>query len=223
MDPDADLKRKYHLHLAAAFVLGSVENLTLEKLVRMGQAAGLKMQRFKKVPVLPRVARVIEILKGLHPVDLLDIGSGRGTSLIQILVEFPNLCITAVENDPKLLPDLHALGLGLRRVDLDGEIRLSHLKMDATNMDLHAQSWDVVTALEVLEHIQDTQKAVCELVRVCRRCVVFSVPSEPDTNPDHIHLHTREDLERMFTEAGAVRVVFDAVPGHTVGIAWKAG
>jgi len=217
MDPDENLKEKYNLELAAAFVLGNAENLPHEKLVRMGQAAGLKMHRFKKTMPLPRVAKVIGMLKSLAPVNLLDIGSGRGTGLTQVLMEFPSLHISAVERDKALLPNLQALSRGLRILRSTGTLTV--YEADATlPLPFAPSGFDVGTALEVLEHIQDTQKAVNEIVRVCRK-VVFSVPSEPDNNPDHLHLHTPADLTRMFLAAGAKRVTFDSVPGHTVGIA----
>lgn len=216
MDPDDTLQSKYHLELAAAFVLGHSPRLSHEKLVRMGQAAGLKMHRFKKSAVLPRVAKVIGMLKSLAPVNVLDIGSGRGTGLTQVLLEFPELDITAVECDVTLLPNLRALADGLSVVRSSGCLNVH--KGDATKLPFAPGEFDVGTALEVLEHIQDTQKAVDELARVCRK-VVFSVPSEPDDNPDHVHFHTPDALTRMFTHAGAKRVTFDSVPGHTVGIA----
>lgn len=217
MDPDADLKDKYNLELAAAFVLGHAPSLTHEKLVRMGQAAGLKMHRFKRSQTLPRVAKVIGMLKSLAPVNLLDIGSGRGTGLTQVLLEFPELDIAAVECDEKLLPNLRALSRGLEVVRSTGSLNVYNV--DATTpLPFQEGEFDVGTALEVLEHIQDTQKAVNEIVRVCRK-VVFSVPSEPDDNPEHVHLHTQADIRRMFFAAGAKRVTFDPVPGHTVGIA----
>lgn len=217
MSQDDDLRNKYNLELAAAFVLGHAPNLTHEKLVRMGQVSGLKMQRFKKTEPLPRVAKVIEMIRSLDPVNLLDIGSGRGTGLIQVLLEFPHLDIAAVECDEALIPNLRALARGLGMVRSTGCLRV--FRLDAsTSLPFQDGEFDVGTALEVLEHIQDTQRAVNEIVRVCRK-VVFSVPSEPDDNPEHIHFHTPDDLTRMFLAAGAKSVTFDSVPEHTVGIA----
>lgn len=161
-------------------------------------------------------AKLMDLMSFVNAVNLLDIGSGRGTGLTQVLLEFPELDIAAVECDEKLLPNLRALSRGLEVVRSTGS--LSVYNVDATTLPFQEGEFDVGTALEVLEHIQDTQKAVNEIVRVCRK-VVFSVPSEPDDNPEHVHLHTPADLRRMFFAAGAKRVTFDPVPGHTVGIA----
>lgn len=42
-----------------------------------------------------------------------------------------------------------------------------------------SRSFDVVTCLEVLEHLDDPARAVRELARVAKRAVVVSVPYEP--------------------------------------------
>jgi 2-polyprenyl-3-methyl-5-hydroxy-6-metoxy-1,4-benzoquinol methylase len=77
----------------------------------------------------------------------------------------------------------------------------------------------VVTMLEVLEHIHDTEAALRETLRVARRFLVLSVPSRPDNNPEHIHLFDAGRLERLLLAAGAARVSFDSVPGHLIAIA----
>jgi ubiquinone/menaquinone biosynthesis C-methylase UbiE len=84
---------------------------------------------------------------------------------------------------------------------------------------LDDDQFDVVTLLEVLEHIPDTARALAEVCRVARRFVVLSVPSKPDDNPEHIHVFDAALLERSLRAAGATRVRFDYLPGHIVAVA----
>lgn len=80
-------------------------------------------------------------------------------------------------------------------------------------------SVDVVTALEVFEHIPDVAAAVRAAVAIARKFVVVSVPSKPDNNPEHIHLLTKDRLTELFFAAGCTRLKFDGVNGHLILIA----
>ncbi|MCD8132102.1 MAG: class I SAM-dependent methyltransferase, partial [Lachnospiraceae bacterium] len=80
------------------------------------------------------------------------------------------------------------------------------------------KSVDVVTMLEVLEHIPDVEAAVNSAVRIARKHIVVSVPSKPDDNPEHIHLLTRDRLTELFTGAGCRKLNFDGVNGHLIMI-----
>jgi ubiquinone/menaquinone biosynthesis C-methylase UbiE len=215
--PDAadDLAQRYYLDLAAAFVRGRLAvpaDLNPAALFRAGQEAGLRLHKFKRTAGLPRVQKVLGVLRGLAPTDLLDIGSGRGVFLWPLLDAFPALPTLAIDRDPRRAADLGAVARG-------GIAGLRAARMDVEALALPAKGVDVATVLEVLEHVARPERAAAELVRVARRAVVASVPSKPDDNPEHIRLFTRASLEALLRDAGARSVGIDFVPGHMIAVA----
>jgi hypothetical protein len=73
--------------------------------------------------------------------------------------------------------------------------------------------------LEVLEHIRDCRRALRAAIGVARRFVILSVPSQPDENPQHVHLFDENRLRTLFADGGVCRVSFDYVPGHILAVA----
>ncbi len=213
------LQERYFLDLAAAFVRGKLgiavdDSQDEQQLFEQGLAANLKLHKFKRTMELARVQRVFGILKGLQPETLLDVGSGRGAFLWPLLSEFPNLNVTSVDLRADRVADIEAVRIG-------GIDRLRGTVMDACNMSGFSDSqFDIVTLLEVLEHMPDPQKAISEAIRVSQRGVVLSVPSKPDDNPEHIHLLGKERLQAMIENAGQ-RARFESVLNHLIAITVK--
>jgi hypothetical protein len=204
---------RYYTDLASAFVrgkLGVVEDEAPDAAIARGLAAGLKLHKFKRAGELPRVKQVIGTLRGLAPAELLDVGSGRGTFLWPLLDALPSLRVTAIDLAARRANDLHAVRRG-------GIERLTALQMDAQRLGFADGSFDVVTQLEVLEHLPDPSLAAREALRVARRFVVASVPSAPDDNPEHIHLFDERALGTLFS--GAARVTCEWVRSHIVMVA----
>lgn len=198
---------RYFTELATAFVRGRLDQP--EAAIADGLEAGLRLHKFKSNAALPRVQRVLGILRGLAPVSLLDIGSGRGTFLWPLLAAFPELPVTAIDASERRASDLAAV----RRGGID---RLSVARMDIRNPAFAPGSFDVVTMLEVMEHLTTPDAALAHAVRLARRFVLLSVPSVPDDNPEHLHLFTVEQLRAMSASVGAARITLEHVLNHRI-------
>jgi len=205
----------YYVGLAAAWVRGARPDLARESdtaTVEAALAAGVRIQRFKQTAALPRVRRVLGILKGFAPRTLLDVGSGRGVFLWPLLDELPQVAVTAVDVLPHRVADIEAVRRG-------GVERVRAMVGDVTRLDLPERSFDVVTVLEVLEHLGDPGAAASAVVRMARTAVIATVPSRADENPEHINLFDRRSLTTLFSAAGARRVRFESVLNHLVVVA----
>src|SRR5258706_4454222 len=118
----------------------------------------------KRAIVRHWIARYLE----LRPDDLLvDVGCGTGT----FAVEMSRSCrVLGVDNHDESIrlagPKLHAVG---------GSV----LKSDLTRMNLPDRCAAVVTAMDVLEHLDDDAAALREMVRLARSggVVVLTVPA----------------------------------------------
>lgn len=178
----------------------------LDALYRAGKDAELKLYRFKDHSELPRVQKVLGFLRGVWPENLLDVGSGRGVFLFPFLCAFPDTPVTSVDLLDYRVAFLQDIARG-------GVSQLTALQQNICEMP-QRKSYDVVTLLEVLEHIPQVEQAVQAAVALAKRYVVVTVPSKPDNNPEHIHLLTKERLTELFHRAGCTKLNFDGVPGH---------
>lgn len=177
----------------------------------------MKLHYFKVKEDLPRVQVVLGFLQGIVPAgqcdSLLDVGSGRGVFLFPLLREFSDLEVTSIDILPHRVELLECIALG-------GVSNLHPMLGNICDCSLPDKSFDVVTMLEVLEHIPETKAAVENAVRLARNYIIVSVPSKPDDNPEHIHLFSNDDLKKHFLEAGCSKVKFMSVTNHRVMVAY---
>ncbi len=222
----------YYLIFAAAFVrgrlreshqdasffqkpLGDLTEKDLNALFLLGQKAGLRLHRYKRTGTLPRVRKVLGVIKGLHPDSLLDIGTGRGAFLWPLMDAFHGLPVTCIDRLDYRTADIHDVAQG-------GINHLQSIRMDAGYLGFKNKAFDGVTLLEVLEHIPDPQPVIREACRVAKRFVILTVPSKKDTNPEHLHLFNTQLLRGLFEATDAFKVKFDTVLNHLVLVATRA-
>jgi ubiquinone/menaquinone biosynthesis C-methylase UbiE len=203
----------YYKGLAAAFVRGRLGPCggDDESTIQIGREQGLKIHKFKQTS-LPRVIKVLGILRGLMPQSLLDVGSGRGAFLWPLLDGFRDTPITAIDISRQRVSDILAVRAGGIQ-NLDAQI------MNVCQLEFPDNNFDVVTALEVIEHLEHPGMACSEIVRVARRFAILSVPSNPDNNPEHLQLFDKDILQTMIEEAGARSVNILYVLGHMIAVA----
>lgn len=177
----------------------------------------LKTHYFKVKEDLPRVQVVLSFLHGVVPMGqcktLLDVGSGRGVFLFPLLREFPKLEVTSLD----ILP--HRVEL-MQCIHDGGVSNLHPMLENICTWAATDKSYDVVTMLEVMEHIPDTLAVVKNAIRLAKNYIIVSVPSKADDNPEHIHLFSNDDLKRLFLENGCTKVKFMSVTNHRVMVAY---
>lgn len=102
--------------------------------------------------------------------------------------------------------DVTAATVGVLR----GRVRGEALLADLTDLPFAEATFDAVVAGEVIEHIEDDQRALAEARRVLRPggAVVLSVPAHPewfgasDRWAGHVRRYTSDGLARVIAEAG---------------------
>lgn len=183
-------------------------------LENLGRQLDLKLYYFKEKEDLSRVHIVLGFLKCVYPNSLLDVGSGRGVFLFPLLREFPYTSVTSIDILDKRIELLNYISLG-------GVTNLKTCKGDIVNFDMPDNSFEVVTLLEVLEHIPSVENAIKNACRLAKNFIIVTVPSKEDDNPEHIHLLTKDKLTKMFNDCGVTNLKFGGVNGHLYMVARK--
>jgi len=107
-------------------------------------------------------------IKRFNPESILDVGCGEGFTLEKFQKAGIGKKLTGID-----FLDT-AIKIGKKeRPDLD--LRIGNIY----DIPFKSNTFDLVNCNEVLEHIDDPEKGLKELVRVSKKYVVLSVPNEP--------------------------------------------
>ena len=142
-----------------------------------------------------------EMLDGLCPERVLEVGVGEGEVMTRLRERFPEAALIGLDlPDPELASDW-------RSADM------SCLFADGTALPFADDTFDLVLAIEVLEHVPGPDAALRELSRVCSDRLIASVPFEPiwragnlvrrryvrqlGNTPGHVNHWTRRGFSRF--------------------------
>lgn len=112
--------------------------------------------------------KLFKAIRLIRPRNILDIGCGEGYTTRLIHRKFPKVKMECIELESKIIPFAKKN---------NPDIKISQGSI--YSIKRKSDSFDIVMASEVLEHVKSPNKAAKEARRVARKYCIFSVPYEP--------------------------------------------
>jgi len=148
---------------------------------------------------------------------LLEVGCGAAASSLWIHKMLRGQSFEVSDYDPRYIEKL-------KKMELPFDIQ----QESVYELERENNSFDCIFLLEVLEHLDDPQKAISELFRVSRKHVVISVPNEPiwrisnmlrgkylkdlGNTPGHINHYSEKSLKDLILPFGKIKQIFKPFP-----------
>ncbi len=143
----------------------------------------------------------------LKPESLVSVGCGEGFDLKHILSIYQPKKTVGV--------DLSKSALNYAQKQLP---EVEFIQEDASKLPFKDNQFDLVVALEILEHIPDYDKAISELKRIAKNKVIITVPWEPSfsmvslmrgkylkrlgRHPEHINAWNKKSFTKVIKKHG---------------------
>ena len=115
-----------------------------------------------------KIISILGEMIGENNATVLDAGCGEGYISRLIASSFPNVNVTGIEYTPEAI-----------NVAKEMDTLVSYIQGDISDMPFENHSFDFVVCTEVLEHVENPDKALSELLRVGKNGVLITVPHEP--------------------------------------------
>ena len=120
---------------------------------------------------------VDEAAAELRPTSVLDVGCGEGVVTERLAHGLSHATVLGVDADEAHLK---------KEWDARSAPNLSFTTGSAYDLPYEDGSFDLVCAIEVLEHVERPRDALAEMSRVAGRALLLSVPNEPSWRISHL-------------------------------------
>ena len=160
-----------------------------------------------------------ELFAQAAPSSLLDVGCGEGVLVHRWATQLGEARVVGIDLEE---PSIQA-GWAERRAP-----NLEYRVMRAENLPFANEEFDLVSAIEVLEHVPDPEHTLAEMARCAKRHLLVSVPREPlwrmlnmarvaywpalGNTPGHVNHFSRRGFVRLLARHGEVVAVRSPFP-----------
>ncbi len=160
-----------------------------------------------------------ELWERAAPESVLDIGCGEGVLTVEWADRLGDGRVVGIDlDDPKLRAEWE------KRSRPNLEFRVE----EATSLSFEDDSFDMASAIEVLEHVPEPEATLAEMARVARRNLLLSVPREPlwrglnmargaylrdlGNTPGHVNHWSKRAFAALLSRYGTVEQVRSPFP-----------
>lgn len=183
---------------------------------------------FKRICITKFQNNVIQLLGRYIAKSILDVGCGEALILKSINNKFPG-------------SEIHGMDISKRSLDFARELLPNaHFSLgNIYNIPAKDDAFEMVLALEVLEHLNDPSKALEELRRVSHKYCMISIPLEPwfrignilsgknwprfGNDAEHLNIWNKSEVIHLISGYFSIKECFISFPWVlTLGEASKA-
>jgi 2-polyprenyl-3-methyl-5-hydroxy-6-metoxy-1,4-benzoquinol methylase len=111
-----------------------------------------------------------ELFEAAQPRSLLDVGCGEGVLVQRWALRRPDIRVVGIDLEEESIQ----AGWAERQAP-----NLEYVVTGAERLPFAAGEFDLVCAVELLEHVADPEQTLVEMVRCAQRHLLLSVPREP--------------------------------------------
>ena len=160
---------------------------------------------------------VEKLVRRAKPQRMFEVGCGEGFSTQQLHAMFPQVELHACDIEERLVAAAQ-----------ENNPQIPITLQSIYKLQAQDQSYGLVLAMEVLEHVEDPARALQELVRVANPWIIVTVPREPlwrilnvargkylsdlGNTPGHIQHWSQRSFSRFINGSAAVVQVLTPLP-----------